>query len=238
MILMPNRFQDKVIIITGSTRGIGLATAKAFLAEGARVVVFCRHLEHGEVIIPELREVGEGRFLTLAGDVGDIQDVKRIVATTMREWGKLDILVNNAGAAVWKNIEETSEEEYDMVIDTNLKGAFLFSREVIPIMKQKNYGRIIHISSGLGIRAREKYSAYCTSKFGLIGLSQVLADELKNFDIRSYVLCPGAVATKLHLDVHPWEDPKQMMQSEDVAPYILDAADDKYPAGECVIVEK
>lgn len=238
------RFEGKVVIITGSTRGIGLASAEAFLREGARVVVFCRHLAHGEAVVPQLREaagddaIGKGmsRFLILEGDVRIAKDARKIIDAAMREWGRVDILVNNAGQAVWKNIEDTSEEEYDAVLDTNVKGAFLFSRAVVPFMKRQGYGRLIHISSGVGLEGREKYSAYSASKFALIGLSQVLADELKDFDIRSYALCPGAVATKLHLDVHPWEDPRAMMKPEDVARVILDAADDRYSDKECVLV--
>jgi len=235
---MENRFKDKVVIVTGSSRGIGLAAAKAFLAEGAKVTVFCRHSDHCKAIVSTLNEVSKDNFLITTGDVRNIEDVKRIIKETIDKWDHIDILVNNAGVAVWKNIEDTTDKEYDEVLDTNLKGAFLFSREAVPLMKKQGYGRILHVSSGLGLSGREKYSAYSASKFGLIGLSESLAHELRDIDIRSYVLCPGAVATKLHLDVHPWENPEKMMQPEDVAPYILDAADDKYGDKKCIIVDK
>lgn len=231
------RFENKTVIVTGSTRGIGLAAAEAFLKEGANVVIFCRHKSHAQPLKKPLIE-HKDRILFTYGDVRKEEDVDRIVGETVKRFDTVDILVNNAGMAVWKLIEETLPKEMHAVIDSNVKGSWLFARAVMPIMKKRKRGRIIHVSSGLGLSGREKYTAYCATKFGLIGLSEALDDEGKEFGIRSYPVCPGAVATKLHLDMHPWEDAETMMQPEDVAPYVLDAASDAYLGKKCVIADR
>lgn len=229
------RFKNKNVIITGSTRGIGLAVAGAFLREGACVTVFCRHREHGNEAGQKFSDFGDGVLVT-AGDVRRENDVQRIVQETKDTFGSVDILINNAGVSWWKPIEEHTEEEYDATLDTNLKGAWLFSRAVVPLMREQGYGRIIMTSSGLGLAGDKNYTAYSPSKFGMIGLQQSLEAELAGeFDFHAYSVCPGAVATKLHLDAHPWENAEDMMQPADIAPYFLDAAaDDGVNPYQCV----
>jgi len=211
--------EDKTAIVTGSTRGIGLETARLLLRQGANVIVFCRHKEHGKAAEQDLRKDGEVHIMH--GDVRKIEDVKRIVNETVELFGTIDVLVNNAGAAVYKETEYTSEEEYDTVLDTNLKGPFLFAQQVLPIMKRQGSGRIINIASGMGLKGRGHYSAYCPSKFGLIGLTQVIADETQKTGVVCVAIAPGAVATKLHLDIHPWEDPSKMMKPSYIAQFIV-----------------
>jgi 3-oxoacyl-[acyl-carrier protein] reductase len=102
-----------------------------------------------------------------------------MVGECLKRFGQIDILINNAGIAAYKPIEETSEREWDNIIDTNLKGTFLFMRQVLPVMKKQGNGTIINISSGLGVEGEAGFSAYCASKFGVVGLTQVIADETK-----------------------------------------------------------
>ncbi|MFN7088265.1 MAG: SDR family NAD(P)-dependent oxidoreductase [Candidatus Paceibacteria bacterium] len=223
---------DRVVIITGSSRGIGLASAAKFLRHGDRVVIFCRHKNEINNAKEYLSEFGKSdSILSLVGDVRKAKDVAHIVGATLDKFGRVDVLVNNAGIAIYKTIEETTEDEWDDVLATNLKGAYLFCKEVLPAMKKQNSGVIINISSGLGVQGEAKYSAYSASKFGLVGLTQVLADELKNTGIKVYAVLPGAVATKLHLDMHPWEDPSSMMTPEYVAEKIFNLADGKQKSG-------
>lgn len=229
----------RVVLITGSSRGIGLATAAEFLKHRDKAVIFCRHKDHVDEARGELEQFGDSKdILSLVGDVRKMSDVKRIVEETLKTFGRIDVLVNNAGIAVWKLIEETSEEEWNDVLDINLKGHFLFMREVVPLMKKQKSGIIINISSGLGVRGAEKYSAYVSSKFGIIGLTQVVADEVKKTGIRVYAVLPGAVATKLHLDIHPWEDPTRMMTPEYVAEKIFQVADGTKKSGSSIEVYK
>ena len=218
---------NRIVIITGSTRCIGLAIAQGFLKRKDKVIVFCRHKNHLEEATEVLSKIAspEDIFGTVC-DVRISADVKRVVAETINKFGRIDILINNAGTALWKLTEEISELEWDDVLDTNLKGPFLFTREVLPVMKRQKAGIIINISSGLGEHGGAKYSAYSASKFGVIGLTQCVAAETSQTgDIKVYAVLPGAVATKLHLDIHPSEDPSSMMTPEYVAEKILELAE-------------
>lgn len=227
-------------MITGSTRGIGLAAAEEFLQNGDRVAVFCRHKEHVDEAVHELSRDpatdGPRVVLGLVGDVRSATSVEHIVDTVLEEFGRIDVLVNNAGIAFWKSIEETTDVEWDEVIKTNLKGSFLFMRAVLPIMKRQSSGVIINISSGLGVQGSANYSAYSASKFGLVGLTQVVADETRDTGIKVYAVLPGGVATKLHTDIHPWEDPSKMMTPEHVADVIFEVAEGARPSGSAVEV--
>jgi 3-oxoacyl-[acyl-carrier protein] reductase len=192
---------ERIVIITGATRGIGYATAAEFLAGGDRVVIFCRHRKHVDAARETLSSAGKGeQVLGLVGDVRKRKDVERIIEECLNHFGRIDVLVNNAGVAVYKPIEATTDEEWDRIIDTNLKGTFLFLRHVVPVMKKQKAGVIINISSGLGVEGLAGFSAYCASKFGVVGLTQVMADELTGSEVRVYAMLPGAVDTTLVAD--------------------------------------
>ena len=189
------------MIVTGSTRGIGYATAAEFLKHGDRVVVFCRHGEHVNDAVETLSSIGKKeQVLGLVGDVRRRKDVERIVDECLERFGRIDILVNNAGVAAYKPIEATTDDEWDRIIDTNLRGTFLFLRHSLPVMKQQKTGIIINVSSGLGVEGMAGFSAYCASKFGVVGLTRVAADELTRSGIRVYAVLPGAVDTTLIAD--------------------------------------
>ena len=233
--------RGRTALITGSTRGIGLATAAEFLRNGDNAAIFCRHKNHVDEAVDKLT-AGLGadnkskRILGLVGDVRDAASVEHIVATVLEKFGSIDVMINNAGVAVWKPIEETTEEEWDDVIKTNLKGSFLFMRNVVPVMKRQGGGVIINISSGLGVQGQANYSAYSASKFGQVGLVQVVADETSGTGIKVYAILPGGVATKLHLDIHPWEDQSQMMTPEHVAKTIFEVAEGERHSGSSIEV--
>ncbi|MBE0447684.1 MAG: SDR family oxidoreductase [Actinobacteria bacterium] len=227
---------SRAVIVTGSTRGIGLATAAEFLRNGDKVTIFCRHQDHVDEAVERLSEITglsnvSQNILGLFGDVRMSSDVREIVDIALRNFGRIDVLINNAGIAVWKLIEHTTEHEWDNVLDTNLKGSFLFIHEVMPIMKKQGSGVIINVSSGLGAQGQANYSAYSASKFGQIGLTQVVADETRDMDIKVYAILPGGVATKLHLDIHPWEDPSKMMTPEYIAKEIFQIAEGRKRSG-------
>lgn len=237
----PRNGDGRAILITGSTRGIGLSAAARFLSGGGRVAIFCRHREHVDEALAELSKVSKAadsseHILGLVGDVRKSDDIKRITNATLDSFGRIDVLINNAGVAVWKPTEETTEEEWDNIIDTNLKGSFLFMHYVLPVMRRQDSGVIINISSGLGVQGSANYSAYSASKFGLIGLTQVVADETGGTGIKVYAVLPGGVATRLHLDIHPWEDPDTMMTPEYIAEKIFDVARGKKRSGSSIEV--
>jgi 3-oxoacyl-[acyl-carrier protein] reductase len=221
-----------VVLITGSTRGIGLATAAEFLKNGDGVVVFCRHRDHAVRAKEHLVSLGPPEnILTLAGDVRKEADVKRIVGQGLKHFGRIDILINNAGIAAYKPLVETSEREWNDIIDTNLKGTFLFIRQIVPVMKKQGGGIIINISSALGVEGEANFSAYCASKFGVIGLTQVVADETRESGIRVYAVLPWAVNTTLLSGIDLEIQPSEMLAPDYVAGRIFEAARGKRKSG-------
>jgi NAD(P)-dependent dehydrogenase (short-subunit alcohol dehydrogenase family) len=228
---------DRIVMITGSTRGIGFSTAAEFLKNGDRVAIFCRHKEHVTKALRYLAGLGERQnIFGLVGDVRRARDVKRIVAQCLKHFGRIDILINNAGIAAYKEIEETSEKDWNDILDTNLKGCFLFMRQVIPVMKKQGKGIIINISSGLGVSGEAKFSAYCASKFGVIGLTQSVADEMAGTGLWVYTVLPGAVNTKLISDIGLEMDPSERLAPEYVAKKIFKLAEGRRKSGQSVTV--
>jgi 3-oxoacyl-[acyl-carrier protein] reductase len=228
---------NRTVVITGSTRGIGFSTAAEFLKSGDRVAVFCRHKEHVTEAISQLAALG-GRhnILGLVGDVRRANNVKRIVAQCLKSFGRIDVLINNAGIAAYKEIEKTTEKDWDDILNTNLKGTFLFVRESLPVMKKQGKGIIINVSSALGVAGEANFSAYCASKFGVIGLTQSVADETVGSGIRVYAVLPGAVKTKLNSDLGLEMKPSDLLSPEDVARRIFQLADGKKRSGQLIEV--
>ncbi len=228
---------NRIAVITGSTRGIGFSTAAEFFKNGDRVVVFCRHREHVAKAMNQLSGLGPRQnILGLVGDVRNERDVKRIVAQCLKHFGRIDILVNNAGIAAYKELEKMTQKEWDDILDTNLKGCFLFIRQVVPVMKKQGSGVIINISSGLGVSGEANFSAYCASKFGVIGLTQSVADETADTGLRIYAVLPGAVNTKLNWDLGLGMEPSELLDPEHVAKRIFELAEGKRKSGQSVTV--
>lgn len=187
------RFKNQTIIVTGSSRGLGKLMAKAFLEEGANVVILASGLKQLKSTFQELK--GLGNVLYIKCDVRKIKEVKRVISMALGHFGRIDVLINNAGTALHKAVVDTTEREWNKVVDTNLKGVFLFSQAVLSQMISRRYGRIINISSKLGKKGMENYATQSASKFGVIGFTESLAKELKNYNIRIYAICPGRMAT-------------------------------------------
>jgi len=222
----------RVVIITGATQGIGLATAAEFIKNGDRVVILCRHREHLLKAKKHLVSFGPPEnILTLTCDVRKEKDANRIVRQCLKNLGRIDLLINNAGIAAYKPVEETSEKEWDDIIDTNLKGTFLFTRQVLPAMKKQGSGIIINISSALGKAGEANFSAYCASKFGVIGLTQAIADETGESGLYIYAVLPWAVNTTLLKDSDLELDASEVLAPEYVAGRIFEAARGKKKSG-------
>jgi len=228
---------NRVVVISGSTRGIGFSTAIEFLKGGDQVAIFCRHKEHVTKATSQLAGHGERQnILGLVGDVRRERDVRMIVNRCLKYFGRIDILINNAGIAVYKAIEEITRKEWDDILDTNLKGCFLFMRQFVPPMRKQGKGVIINISSGLGVSGEANFSAYCASKFGVIGLTQSVADETADTGLRIYAVLPGAVNTKLNWDLHLRMAPSELLAPEYVAKRIFRLAEGKRKSGQFVTV--
>ncbi|UBU15469.1 glucose 1-dehydrogenase [Nonomuraea gerenzanensis] len=184
----------KVALITGGARGMGAAHVRLFLEEGARVVF-------GDVLDEEGKALAEETGATyLRHDVTSPEEWERAVGTAVEVYGKLDVLVNNAGILKFRRIQEMSLEDFDRVIDVNLKGTWLGVRSVIEPMRAAGRGSIVNISSIEGYVGAEGLSAYSASKFGIRGITKSAARELARFKIRVNSVHPGAINTAMVMD--------------------------------------
>ncbi|MBI4512505.1 MAG: SDR family NAD(P)-dependent oxidoreductase [Gemmatimonadetes bacterium] len=168
-----------VAIVTGAGRGIGRAIAEALAAEGARVAVVDRDRRAAAATAKRIRARG-GIAIPLVADVGSPRAVTRMLRVVERRLGPPSLLVNNAGVGFFKPLVQTTVREWDAILDTNLKGVFLCSRAVLAGMLRRRRGTIIHIASLAGLEGYEEMAAYCASKFGVVGLAQAMAEELRS----------------------------------------------------------
>ena len=200
------KLQGKTAIVTGSSKGIGEGIARVFAGEGAHVVVVCRNEEEGLRMTGELKAAG-GSAIFIKTDVTSSASIQNLINLTVATFGKLDILVNNAGYHISKNIEVTSEEEWEFIINTNLRSTFLCSKYAIPHLR-KTKGNIINISSMVGLVGQPNAGAYSATKGGQIAMSKGMALDFAPDGIRVNVICPGWIQTPLVEDwFHQQEDP-------------------------------
>jgi len=195
--------EGKVAIVTGAGRGIGKAISLGFAEAGADVVVCSRTPEQLEETVKEIKKHGR-RTLAVPTDITKKSDVDNLVQKTMDEFGKIDILVNNAGTGILLSMVDHEEDDWDLVINTNLKGYYLCSRAVAKKMIERKSGNIISISSVRGIEAYPGRASYCISKAGVIMLTKVMAVELVGYNIRANAIAPGFFKTELTMP--SWED--------------------------------
>ena len=208
------RLAGQVAVVTGASRGIGLAIARRLGQMGARVSLCARNAANLERAASDLRAAGI-QVLALRTDVTRGDEVASLVSETQRTFGPVDILVNNAGIGIFGPFQEQTEADWNSVMDTNLKSVFLVSRAVAPEMIRRQTGQIINISSLAGKSAFANGAVYCASKWGLLGLTGCMAEELRAHGIRVSAICPGSVATEF--SPHAGKDPARMLQPEDVA---------------------
>ena len=230
--LTPRAAQDlrgKVVIVTGGTGGIGLATAKAVAAEGGSVVVADIDAARVAAIVAEFEQEaapGSGACLGVAIDVRREEDHARLVQDTMERFGRIDALIVCAGilrkrGTPPKVLVDVTTDEWDDVIDINLKGVFFSNRAVLPTMISQRSGMIINVSSISGLQGRAYDGPYCASKFGVIGLSQAVAEEVRGYGIKVQALMPAAVATPMWEQNLPAPMPGDAVPPERVADLIV-----------------
>jgi 3-oxoacyl-[acyl-carrier protein] reductase len=204
----------KVALITGASRGIGLAIAASLAGMGARLSLCARDPKRLEQAASELRR-GGANVLAVPADVRNTSEITSLVRKTEESLGPVEILVNNAGIGYFAPIQEASEANWDAVLDTNLKAVFLLTKAVAPGMIARRGGHIVNIASLAGKNSFTGGGIYCASKWGLLGLTQCMAEDLRPFGIRVSAVCPGSVATDF--SPHTGRDTSKMLQPEDVA---------------------
>jgi 3-oxoacyl-[acyl-carrier protein] reductase len=191
----------KAALVTGGGRGIGRETAMLLSKKGLNVIICSRTQKEIDSAVKEIKSFGNGQIIGRKCDVSVYSQVNNLVNEALEIYGRIDVLINNAGITYVKKLIDTSEEQWDHTLDVNLKGAFLLCKVIVPHMIENNCGVIINVSSGAGKVGFEDISAYCASKFGMIGLTESLAREVANYNIRVMTICPGEVATKMQEDV-------------------------------------
>ncbi len=210
------QLQDKIAVITGASTGIGHSMAVVFAKEGAKVVLAARRREALDQLAKEI-SAGGGTALAVPTDVTNEQQVTELFQRTMEKFGRVDILINNAGTAIGKPTDELSYEAWRTVIDCNVNGAFLCSREAFKIMKRQHGGRILNIGSVSAKVPRPHSAAYTTSKYALEGLTRSMAVDGREHGVAVSVLQPGNVDTAIWSGREEVKKREGVMSPEDIA---------------------
>jgi len=193
---MENNIKGKVVVITGASSGMGEAAAKHLSALGATVVLGARRADRIEKLAKEINDKG-GKALAIAMDVTQRDQVKKLVDATVAEFGRVDVLLNNAGIMPLSLVESLHVDEWDKMIDVNLKGVLNGIAAVLPYMKEQKSGQIINTSSVAGHKVFSGSAVYSATKFAVRALTEGLRMEVKPHNIRTTIVCPGAVKTEL-----------------------------------------
>ena len=193
---MNNNIAGKVVVITGASSGLGEATARLLSAQGASLVLGARRIDRLQALANELVAKG-GKALAIATDVTRAAQVKSLVDAAVQTFGRIDVMINNAGLMPQSLLERLRIEEWDRMIDVNIKGVLYGIAAALPYMQSQKAGHIINVSSVAGHKVRPGSSVYAATKFAVRALSEGLRQEVKPYNIRTTVISPGAVATEL-----------------------------------------
>lgn len=193
---MDNNIQGKVVIITGASSGIGEATAKHLASLGALVSLGARRKGKLDILVKEIENSG-GKAVAFTTDVTKRLDMEALVKDTLEAYGKVDVLFNNAGLMPLSMMEQLHYEEWDKMVDTNIKGVLYGIGAVLPHMTKQKSGHIINISSVAGHRVKPGSAVYSATKFAVRAISEGLRQELTTYNIRSTIISPGAINTEL-----------------------------------------
>jgi 3-oxoacyl-[acyl-carrier protein] reductase len=217
---MGDKLHGKVAIITGASAGNGFATAQALAGEGASLVVTARRRDRLE----QLAATVPTKTTIVVGDARDEQTAIDTAGAAMTEFGRIDFLINNTGVGNYKNVADTSADEYDELMDTNVRSTFLFTRHVVPVMLRQESGTILMISSMAGVYGFGGEAVYCMTKFAQVGFAQALDRELRASGIKVGAICPGGTKTEFGLGKGRTVESvaeSNMLDPEDVAGVVL-----------------
>ncbi|MEC3884794.1 3-ketoacyl-ACP reductase [Halobacillus sp. HZG1] len=218
---MAQEIKGKIAYVTGAGRGIGKATALQLAKEGVHVGLIARTESRLEEVAEEARSYGVQAAVASA-DISDLEEVEKAIQQLKEEIGEADILINNAGIGVYGKFLDLEPEEWKRTFEVNVYGTYHVTRAVLPMMKEKNQGDIINISSSSGLKGTAGSTAYSGSKFALQGMMEALMQEVRRDNIRVFTLNPSLVATELALgEDMEGQDKEKYMQPEDLAEYMV-----------------
>jgi len=193
---MNANISGKTIVITGGSSGMGAAAARHLAREGANVVVAARRVERLDALVAEIAQAG-GQAVAVAADVAQREDLQKLVDVAVKQYGRIDVLINNAGLMPLSPLERLKLDEWDRMIDVNLRCVLHGIAAALPYMKQQRSGQIINTASVAGHKVFPTAAVYCATKFAVRALSEGLRQEVKPYNIRTTVVSPGAVSTEL-----------------------------------------
>jgi NADP-dependent 3-hydroxy acid dehydrogenase YdfG len=193
---MSNSIEGKIVVITGASSGLGEATARLLSAQGASVALGARRLDRIQTLANELKGRG-GKAIAVATDVTECDQVKGLVDAAVKAFGRIDVMINNAGLMPLSPFERLKIDDWDMMIDVNIKGVLYGIAAALPYMKQQRAGHVINVSSVAGHKVRPGNAVYAATKHAVLAFSEGLRMEVKPYNIRTTVISPGAVATEL-----------------------------------------
>jgi len=214
---------ESSLCLGNASAGIGQACDRALTKEGARLVLTARRQERLDELKQQAEKLGT-QAITVLGDAREESTAKNTVEAAMQTFGQIDILINNTGVGNYKNLVDTSAEEYDDMMDTNVRSTFLFTRHTVPVMLQQKQGTILMISSMAGVYGFGGEAVYCATKFAQVGFAQALDRELRPHGIKVGVICPGGVKTEFALGrgrTQEGVNNSDMLEPEDVAGAVL-----------------
>ena len=220
---MTAKLTGKVALITGASAGIGQACARVLAQEGAHLVLTARRQERLDQLKREAEKAGT-EAISVIGDAREESTAIKTVEAATQAFGRIDILINNTGVGNYKTLIDTSAEEYDDLMDTNVRSTFLFTRHTVPVMLKQRQGTILMISSMAGIYGFAGEAVYCATKFAQVGFAQALDKELRTQGIKVGVICPGGVKTEFALGRGRTQESvsqSNMLDPEDVADAVL-----------------
>ena len=220
------KLKDKNVLITGGSKGIGKGLAKVFLSEGANVIICARTQEILDQAVDELKTFGN--IKGYSANIAKLDDVKSLYDFVSNKFNHLDILINNASIlGVKRKIKDIPEDIWDSVIQINLNSQFYVIKAFLPLLEKSENSSIINVSSSVGRKGKADWGPYAASKFGLEGLTQVLADELKDTNIRINSVNPGGTRTQMRADAYPDEDPDTLPTPEEISSVFVYLASDE-----------
>ena len=210
-------------MVTGASAGIGQASARALAREGASLVLTARREDRLQALVAEIQGLG-ARAIYVDGDAREEQTARQCADEAVKAFGRIDILINNAGVGNYKNLVDTSAEEYDEMMDANVRSTFVFSRHIVPVMIKQKSGLVLMVSSMAGVYGFAGEAVYCATKFAQVGFAQGLDKELRPHGIKVGTICPGGVKTEFAIGKGRTEagvEQSQMLDAQDVAEAIL-----------------